>query len=366
MHKIYQITLLLMVGLCLRRVSAMEQPFGDYQIRVLADNLSFPWAVTQLPDERLLVSEKGGRLLLLSADGAVTPVGGVPEVFAKGQGGLMDVVLHPDYVKNGWLYLSFAQGNRQANHLQVVRARLDNERLVQIEPVFTATPDKATPVHYGARMAFLGDQSLVIASGDGFDYREQAQNPANYLGKLVRLKDDGSLPADNPSFQQGLAGLYTLGHRNPQGLAWDPVREQLFANEHGPAGGDEINLIQAGENYGWPATTLGKDYSGANISPYKTYPGMQPPLVDWTPSIAPSALVIYRGAMFKELEGDLLSTTLKSKEVRRVILSGLQVVRQESLFTELESRLRDIHIGNRGQIYLLTDSAQGQLLVVER
>lgn len=362
----YRIGVLLLSLLYGAVIQATEQPLGDYQVKVLGKALEFPWAVVELPDGRLLVSEKVGRLNLIATDGQKVSLSGIPDVFAQGQGGLMDVVLHPDYANNGWLYLSFAQGNAQANHLQVIRAQLDGTRLVHTETIFSASPDKATPVHYGARMAFLPDHSLVIASGDGFDYREQAQNPANHLGKLIRVKDDGSSPADNPSFEGGVAGLYSLGHRNPQGLAWDPVRRQLFANEHGPAGGDEINLIIGGLNYGWPVITEGKDYSGANISPFRAYPGMQPPLVDWTPSIAPSALVVYRGEMFPELRGDLLSTTLKSQEVRRVVLSGENIVRQERLFTELESRLRDIHIGSRGQLFLLTDGPQGQLLVVER
>lgn len=342
------------------------QAFRNYQIQTIATGLHYPWAVVELPDGSVLVTEKSGQLRRI-LDGEISPpILGVPEVYPKGQGGLMDIVLHPQYNATGWLYLTYAHGTDAANQLRLMRARLEDTKLVDQQVLFSARPEKATPVHYGARLVFMDDNTLVLSSGDGFDYREQAQNPASHLGKLIRLNDDGSIPADNPHIEGGVKGVYSLGHRNPQGLAWDPFKNLLFANEHGPAGGDEINLIRAGSNYGWPVITYGKDYSGANISPFTEYPGMLQPLVNWTPSIAPSALVVYRGAMFPELEGNLLSSTLKSKEVRRVILDGIQVSAQQSLFTELDVRLRDIAVAADGGIYLLTDEASGRLLKVMR
>lgn len=361
-----QKALALLVSIFALPALAVDEPIGAFQVEVRASGLNYPWALAELPDGRLLVTEKTGALKLIDQQGQVTKVSGVPDVFVKGQGGLMDLVLHPQYASNGWLYISYAHGNAEANHLRVMRARLQEGRLTESQILFTAMPAKATPVHYGARMAFLGDGSLVIASGDGFDYREQAQNPASHLGKLIRLNDDGSVPPDNPVFSDGADGLYSLGHRNPQGLAWDPIRKRLFANEHGPAGGDEINQIVAGKNYGWPVITQGKDYSGANISPFRDYPGMQHPLVDWTPSVAPSSLVVYRGQMFPELTGDLLSTTLVSHDVRRVVLQQGAVVRQDALFSAIAGRLRDIHIGAQGQLYLLSDGENGKVLEIRR
>ncbi|ALS99395.1 PQQ-dependent sugar dehydrogenase [Lacimicrobium alkaliphilum] len=347
-------------------VTGKTEVFSNYRIQTIATGLHYPWAVVELPDGSVLVTEKSGQLRRI-LDGEVSPpIQGVPEVYYKGQGGLMDIVLHPQYNATGWIYLTYAHGTDAANHLRLMRARLGDGRLVDQQVLFSAEPDKATPVHYGARLAFMDDNTLVLSSGDGFDYREQAQNPASHLGKLIRLSDDGSIPADNPEIEGAAEGVYSLGHRNAQGLAWDPFKKLLFANEHGPAGGDEINLIRAGGNYGWPVITYGKDYSGANISPFTEYPGMLQPLVDWTPSIAPSALVVYRGSMFAELDGDLLSATLKSKEVRRAILDGIQVSEQQSLFTELDVRLRDIAVATDGGIYLLTDEESGKLLKVVR
>ncbi|AWL11200.1 Quinoprotein glucose dehydrogenase (PQQ, quinone) [Saliniradius amylolyticus] len=342
--------------------------FTAYSIIEVATNFHYPWAVEQLPDGDLLITEKSGQLYRVSTRGAKTQIHNIPPVFFKSQGGLMDVRLHPDYANNGWLYLSYAHGNDDANHLRLIRAQLDDDKLADIQILFTSQPAKDTPVHYGGRMAFLPDNSLVFSMGDGFDFREQAQKTNNHFGKLIRLNDDGSVPSDNPSWpaENSLKEIYSIGHRNPQGMAWDPKRKTLFSNEHGPKGGDEINIIEAGNNYGWPVITYGVDYSGAQITPHTEYPGMEQPFVDWTPSIAPSSLVIYYGEMFPELTGDLLSTALKYKEVRRVRLDGLEMTSQESLFSEIGERLRDIDIGHQGELYLLTDDKQGRLLRVSR
>ncbi|GAB3028141.1 hypothetical protein GCM10027098_26330 [Bowmanella dokdonensis] len=225
----------------LTALSCLCQPLraeiGQYRIETLASGLHFPWSVAVMPDGSYLLTERSGQLRKVTQGQVPLPVGNVPKVFFQGQGGLMDVVLHPDYKDNGWLYLTYAHGDETANHLRLLRARLVDHMLVDQQILFTAQPAKATPVHYGGRLAFLPDNSLVITSGDGFDYREQAQNPASHLGKLIRLMDDGSLPDDNPQLENGAAGLYSLGHRNPQGIAWDPVSEQLYINEHGPKGG---------------------------------------------------------------------------------------------------------------------------------
>lgn len=341
----------------------------SYQLQELATGLDFPWSMAFLDQDKILITEKTGQLRLWQQGKLSAAIQGLPDdILVKGQGGLQDVVLHPNYAQNGWLYLSYAAGAADKNALTVVRAKLQGEQLVELEQIFQVAPFKATPVHYGARMAFLPDNSLLIASGDGFDYREDAQRLDNLLGKIIRIHDDGSVPGNNPFARQAENDelrkyVLTYGHRNPQAILFDPIRQQVISHEHGPAGGDEINLIQPGLNYGWPVITNGRDYSGASISPFKTYPGMQQPFVDWTPSIAPSGMALYQGEVFPELQGDLLVSTLKSKEVRWVQFEGNEVVAQQSLFTELDSRIRDVRV-YQGEVYLLLDGEQGKLLKV--
>ncbi|MET4695706.1 PQQ-dependent sugar dehydrogenase [Endozoicomonas lisbonensis] len=351
-------------------------PGLPYQVSTLASGLDAPWSMVFLPDQglvdnrlpekSLLVTERSGQLRQIKAGQVSEPIKGVPDVFYRGQGGLLDIKLHPDYEQNGWLYLSYAHGSKDANALRLMRARLQGLTLIEQQVLFTVTPAKNTPVHYAGRIAFLPDKTLLLTTGDGFNFRESAQKKSSLLGKIVRLNDDGSIPDSNPFFTEEGAhpAIWSLGHRNPQGLVYDSRRQQVFSHEHGPKGGDEINIIEPGKNYGWPVITYGRDYSGATITPYKEYPGMEQPFVDWTPSIAPSSLLVYRGAMFPELEGDLLATTLKSRELRRVKMEGSQVTGQESLLTDLEQRLRHIEVDSEGAIYLLTD--QGDLLKVTR
>lgn len=345
---------------------AKHPVFKNYKIKELATGLKSPWAIEQLGNELYLVTEKEGSLRLIS-DGVVSgEIQGVPEVFARSQGGLMDVVLHPDFKQNEWIYLTYAVGSRDKNALRLMRVKLAGQELVEQQVLFTVSPWKDTPVHYGARLTFLADNSLLLTSGDGFDYRESAQKKDSLLGKVIRLNDDGSVPNDNPFVgdKNVKPEIWSLGHRNPQGIVFDQKRHKVFANEHGPKGGDEINIITKANNYGWPVITNGVDYSGALITPFKEYQGMQQPLVDWTPSIAPSSLVVYYGQMFPELNGDLLSTTLKSKELRRVRLEGDAVLFQQSLFLEVGARLRDVMIDQQGAIILLTDD--GRVLRVIR
>ena len=356
---------------CLLPVQTLqaENSQQTYQIEEYVDGLTYPWALAFLSDSQFLVTERGGTLRHVVNRTVSQPVEGIPkDIYVKGQGGLLDVILHPDYQTNRWIYLSYAAGNDQRNHLSVFRARLVDNQLVDTQTVFSVSPDKDTPVHFGGRLAFLPDNTLLISTGDGFDYREDAQRLNNLLGKIVRINDDGSVPDDNPFIDQTDNTLsrfvFSLGHRNPQGLVYDANRNLVFEHEHGPAGGDEINIIQAGMNYGWPIITYGKDYSGARISPFTEYPGLQQPLVNWTPSIAPSGMAIYQGKMFPHMQGDLLVSTLKATEVRWIQLSGVEVTGQTSLFKELGYRIRDIKVHPDGSILLLIDSEQGKILRV--
>lgn len=337
----------------------------EYEVETVAEGLAFPWSVAFLPDGDLLVTEREGRLRIIRDDRLdPTPISGVPDTYVQGQGGFFDIVLDPDFVANRHVYLSYSQGTRSANHLAVARARFDGPALSGFEVILMGEPDKDTPHHFGGRMAFLDDGTLLVVSGDGFDYREQALDLGSLLGKILRIGPDGSIPRDNPFV--GLDGarpeIWSYGHRNQQGIVATP--EGVYMHEHGPRGGDELNRIEPGKNYGWPAITYGMDYSGSYISPYTQHPGMEQPVVIWTPSIAPAGLAYYDGEAIPGWHGDLFVAALMEQSVRRLDLENGEVVAQEVLFTELGERVRDVRAGPDGNLYLLTDSAQGRVLRV--
>lgn len=335
------------------------------QVETVASGLNHPWAMVFLSESHILISERGGQLRLIE-NGVLQdqPVGGTPTAYVRAQGGLQDLVLHPRFEENGWIYLSLAHGNARANATRVVRGRINGLRWTDEETIFTARPAKDTPVHYGARMAFLPDMTLLISIGDGFNFREHAQQLDSHLGKIVRVTDDGRIPSDNPLLNQAAAlpEIFTIGHRNVQGIVVDPVSGDIWAHEHGPRGGDELNRLTPGSNYGWPVATHGIDYSGASISPYTSRPGMADPLLIWTPSIAPAGMVQISGGLFSDWGGDLLVSSLAERSLRRIDIDGGQVVGQHRVPLDLERRLRDVEIGPDGAIYLLTDEPDGALL----
>ena len=336
----------------------------DPVVETLATGLDHPWSIAFLPDGRELVTERAGRLRILDGGALSGPVAGVPPVLDDSQGGLLDVAVHPDVAANGLVYLTLVHGTRSRNALRLVRGRLEGEALVDVETLFTARPWKATPVHHGGRLAFLPDGTLLLAVGDGFDFREDAQRLDNHFGKIVRLADDGSVPADNPFVDEpgALPEIWSYGHRNPQGIVFDPATGAVFAHEHGPAGGDEVNRIEPGANYGWPIATRGRDYSGAAISPFEDYAGTVAPLVDWTPSIAPAGLALGSGSAFPALEGELLVATLKSRELVRVRLgTDGEPVGQATLLSG-RGRLRDVRVAPDGSLRVLVDAADGSVL----
>jgi glucose/arabinose dehydrogenase len=336
--------------------------------QVIASGLDHPWSIGFLPGGGVLVTERNGGLRRIE-NGRVSRVSGVPKVFNEGQGGLFDVLPHPDFQQNGLIFLSYAHGTNAANGTRVARAKLVGNSLLEVTPIYTATPLKRGPVHFGGRMVLLPDRTLLLSTGDGFDYREQAQRLDSPLGKVMRLTLDGKVPAGNPFMGVPTAqgSVWTRGHRNPQGLAHDPVRGLVFEHEHGPKGGDEVNVLKAGANYGWPVATKGLDYSGATISPYRTYKGMEDGLVVWVPSIAPSGMAVYRGAMFPEWSGDLLVGALVDREVRRVRLSPEgRVLGQESLLKELGARIRDVRVAPDGSVWVTTDDSAGKVIRISR
>ncbi|MDD9998513.1 MAG: PQQ-dependent sugar dehydrogenase [Rhodospirillaceae bacterium] len=340
---------------------------AQYTIETVAENLELPWSLALLPDGSMLVAERPGRLrIILNGELLEASIAGVPDVYFAGQGGLFDVVPDPDFESNQTIYLSYSHGDRDANATRILRAVLDGNELRYQEVIFTVEPYKRGALHFGGRITFLPDSSLLMPTGDGFTYREDAQKLDTLLGKIVRIHRDGSVPNDNPFAGRDDARpeIWTYGHRNPQAILFDPVSGNVYAHEHGPRGGDELNLIEPGRNYGWPAITYGRDYNYASITPYTDYPGMEQPLVDWTPSIAPAGMTIYRGDLFPDWRGDLFVAALVERAIRRLDMENGQVVGQELLFSELDERMRDVRVGPEGALYLLTDSTDGRVLRV--
>jgi glucose/arabinose dehydrogenase len=342
------------------------QSSSDFTVETLTSGLEHPWSLAFLPDGGALVTERAGRLRRISGNWALSqePITGVPPVYNEAQAGLFDVVLSPEFETNQEVFLAYACGTASANHLCVARGQLQGSALKDVVEIFRAQPAKQGSAHYGGRMAWLSDGTLIVTLGDGFDYREQAQDLSSHLGKIIRLNPDGTAPADNPFVGQdgALPEIYSYGHRNVQGLVYDSFEGLLIAHEHGPRGGDEINIIEPGKNYGWPVITHGIDYTGAMITPFVEREGMEQPLLHWTPSIAPSGMTRYRGELFPDRQGNLLVGALAERSVHRVKLDGRQASDTETMFEELDERIRDVVTGPDGGVYLLTDSAEGRLL----
>lgn len=360
--------LVLAGGLLLPPSDALADGSPGYQVETLVRGLEHPWSLAFLPDGRMLVTERPGRLRMITADGHLQKeaLAGVPDVFASGQAGLFEVLPARDFERTGTLYLSYACGTPEANHTCLARGELGEQGLGNVSEIFRTQPAKQGDAHYGGRLAWLPDHTLVLTLGDGFDYREQAQRRENHIGSIVRLNPDGTVPDDNPyaGIDRYQGEIYSFGHRNVQGLAYDGENERLIAHEHGPRGGDEINIIRPGANYGWPITTHGLDYTGARVTPFTEHEGVEPPLLHWTPSIAPSGMTLYDGDLFPQWRGDLLVGALAARQVHRVSLDNGQATEAGILFDELDERIRDVRTGPDGAVYLLTDSADGRVLKV--
>jgi glucose/arabinose dehydrogenase len=334
----------------------------NFDVELMVDGLPKSWSLTHSPDNKIFVTDRSGGIIIFDQQwnktSYTTPIN---DLFAEGQGGFLDLTFHPDFLSNGWIYLSYSAGNSDANRLKVVRFQLpeSGNKVSTIEDVFTVKTDKDTPVHYGGRLAFLSDQSLLISTGDGFDYREQAQVKTSHLGKILRVSDLGKAVEDNPFYnkeapESNANYVFSLGHRNPQALLVSNSG-MIISHEHGPAGGDEINIIEAGNNYGWPVITNGIDYSGAVITPFTEYKGMQQPNFDWTPSIAPSGMILYESSKLASLSQHLIVTSLKFKQLRAIMLDGTGMSNERILLANFQERLRDIEQDNDGNVLLLTD-----------
>jgi glucose/arabinose dehydrogenase len=338
-----------------------------WQMRTLVEGLEHPWGMAWLPDGTMLVTERPGRLRLVKNGQLVPePVSGLPEIFAFRQGGLLDITLHPNFAQNGFIYLSYSTGNADANGTVAVRAKYADGKLSDIKQVFRSAPDKKGGFHFGGRFLWLPDGSLLLTLGDGNFNRDRVQFLDNHFGKIVRLKDDGAAATGNPFYPRtdALPEVWSYGHRNVQGIAIDPASGRIFATEHGARGGDELNLLEAGKNYGWPLATFSREYMGPKISDATSLPEMENALAVWTPCIGPSGLAFYTGDKFPGWRGNLFAGGLVGESVIRLMIDGQgRVTGQERL--AIESRVRDIRQGPDGYLYILTDEEKGKLIRLE-
>ena len=344
-----------------------NQTAAGYKIETLAEGLDFPWSIAFLPNGDYLVALRVGEVRHISATGEVgEPLTGLPDTYVASQGGYFDVMLDPDYASNQTIYLSFAHGTAAENGTRIIKGTLHDTAVENIQTLFTVSPLKDTPVHYGGKMIFLQDGTLMMTTGDGFQYREAAQDRFNLLGKIIRINKDGSVPSDNPyaDGSQGDPKVWSYGHRSPQGLVLDDATGIVYMHEHGAQGGDELNAILPALNYGWPAVTKGVNYSGAYVSPLTSAPGIEEPLTYWVPSIAPSGLAIYDGAAFPQWQGDIFVGALVDQEVRHLKMESGKIVSEAPVFTEINARIRDVRVGPDGFLYILTDSDSGKVLRV--
>jgi glucose/arabinose dehydrogenase len=342
---------------------------GKVRLVTVAEGLERPWGIAFLPDGRALVTERPGRLRIVGMDGKLSePLDGVPAVDAVKQGGLLDVALDPEFATTRLVYLSYAEKRAGGNGTTVARGRLGDSGLEGVQVIFRQQPAVSGGHHFGSRLVFARDGRLFVTLGDRFTERDQAQTLDNHLGKVVRIERDGKIPADNPFLGRpgALPEIWSYGHRNVQGAALHPATGELWTNEHGPKGGDELNRDLPGRNYGWPKVTYGVEYSGEKISDSPTAPGIEPPVHHWVPSIATSGLLFYTGARFPHWRGSAFVGGLASKQLVRLEMDGHRVVREERLLEGVvNERVRDVEQGPDGSIYLLTDEIKGRLLRVE-
>jgi len=340
--------------------------FSSYKLETVLDDLGDAWSFVFLSEDRILFTEMSGKLKIASLSNKfINEIDGTPLVQYSGQGGLSDLALDPDFESNNTIYLSYsAKDQNKSTTLFLISAELNGNSLENSKVIFQAKAPRRSPMHLGAKIAFLNDGTLLLTSGDGFDHREKAQTLDNHFGKIIRINKDGSIPRDNPflDVKGALPEIYTYGHRNMQGLLVTKSGE-VYEHEHGPRGGDEINRIEPSLNYGWPAITYGIDYSGAVISPFTEKEGMEQPLLYWVPSIAPSDMIYYEDDTYPELENSFLVTAMVSKDVKKVTFAdGTNT--QESLFSEINERLRNIGASSNGILYLLTDGPNSELIKV--
>lgn len=344
----------------------VESERHSFQIVTVAENLEHPWGMAFLPDGAMLVTERPGRLNIVREGEAPRPVSGVPEVVESGQGGMLDVALHPDFAQNQFIYLSYSGAGNGGAGTEVVRGRLEGDRLTGLEKIFAVEAKSGGGRHFGSRLQFGADGYLYITSGDRGE-PDRAQDLSDHAGKMIRVTAEGEIPSDNPFVgdPSAKAEIYSLGHRNPQGLTLQPGTDRIWAVEHGPRGGDELNVIEPGVNYGWPVITYGRSYAGFSIGEGDKKEGMAQPATYWVPSISPSGLSFYEGDAFPQWRGNLFVGALSARALVRMELVGNRVVHQERLLEDFDERVRDVRQGPDGFLYLLIDDSEGSLLRLE-
>ena len=356
-------------------VAAEANPPVDAEVQAVTvlEGLEHPWGMAWLPDGTMLITERPGRVRRVR-DGLLdpAPLAGVAPVLAERQGGLLDIALHPQFEDNAWVYFTYAHGTAEANRLRVARARLTDQGFADWTVIFETNRDKPQGQHFGSRLLWLPDGTLLVAIGDGGNpplrldgelIRHQAQNTQSHLGSTVRLNDDGTIPDDNPFTQEAETdpAIWSYGHRNIQALALDAATGQVWSTEHGSRGGDELNRLQPGENYGWPLVTYSEEYSGGPISSEISRPGLVDPVLYWTPAIAPSGLAVYRGDRYPQWQGHLFAGGLVAQGIRRIAVDAQGRVIGQG-FIPIGQRVRDVRQGPDGLLYILTDAPNGRLV----
>ena len=338
---------------------------GIVQVQTIAKGLEHPWGLEFLPDGRMLVTERPGRLRIVGDDGRFSePLAGVPQVYASGQGGLLDVALSPTFAKDRLIYLSFAEAGEGGAGTAVARGRLGERGLGNTQVIWRQQPKVGGSNHWGSRIVFRPDGTLFVTLGERFNHSERAQDLSTTLGKVVRINLDGSAPGDNPFVNRDGARpeIWSYGHRNVQAAALHPETGQLWTVEHGARGGDELNQPQAGKNYGWPVISYGTHYTYLKIGEGTAKPGMEQPVYYWDPVIAPSGMTIYTGELFAGWKNNFLIGSLTPGGLVRLVMKDGKVAREERYLGELRERIRDVRQAPDGSLYLLTDSRDGQIL----
>ena len=330
------------------------QSSDKYSYEMVVSDLSIPWGFTFLPDKSMLITEKNGDIIHFK-DGEKTMIQGGPEVYDRGQGGLLDVALHPDYENNGWIYLTYAskEGDGNGGNTALMRAKLNGNQLTEKEVLYKATPNTTKGQHFGSRITFDNEGYLYFSIGERGARDVNPQDITRDNGKVYRLNDDGSIPSDNPFVGQenAVEAIYSYGHRNPQGMILNPESGEIWVHEHGPKGGDEINVVKKGANYGWPVVTYGENYSGTSITDERSRPDMEDPIFYWLPSIAPSGFAYVTSDKFPELKGNLLVGSLKFQYLELLELDGKKINKRIKLLED-SGRIRDVRQGPDGDIYV--------------